>query len=114
MWLDALFNYLTVSGFPEQNFLWPPDCQVIGMDILKFHAIIWPAILFALNLEPPKTVFCHSHWLAQGRKMSKSIGNVVDPFKVSQVISSDGLRYFLLREGRLEANASALFSLLNP
>ncbi|KAK2183237.1 hypothetical protein NP493_319g04005 [Ridgeia piscesae] len=99
VWLDALTNYLTVGGFPESGHLWPADCHVIGKDILRFHAIYWPAFLMAAGLEPPRKILCHSHWTIDGVKMSKSRGNVVDPFDRLQKYSSDAVRYFLLREG---------------
>jgi methionyl-tRNA synthetase len=102
VWLDALVNYLTVAGYPnEASFrsVWPPDCQVVGKDILRFHAIYWPAFLMALGLELPKQLLCHGHWMMENRKMSKSLGNVVDPFECISKYTSDGVRYFLLREG---------------
>ncbi|KAJ8910860.1 hypothetical protein NQ315_010807 [Exocentrus adspersus] len=103
VWLDALTNYLTVAGYSQdaQEFRssWPPDVQVIGKDILKFHGIYWPAFLMAADLEPPRSILCHSHWTVNGEKMSKSKGNVVCPFDRSTVYTTDGLRYFLLREG---------------
>ncbi|KAF7280894.1 hypothetical protein GWI33_005406 [Rhynchophorus ferrugineus] len=103
VWLDALVNYLTVAGYStsegEFKACWPPNLQVIGKDILKFHGIYWPAFLIAAGLEPPRTILCHSHWTVDGEKMSKSKGNVVDPMERSQLYTSDGLRYFLLREG---------------
>ncbi|XP_055698031.1 methionine--tRNA ligase, mitochondrial [Phlebotomus papatasi] len=98
VWLDALVNYLTCSGYPE-NAAWPPDVQVIGKDILKFHGIYWPAFLIANDLEPPKSLFVHSHWTVDGQKMSKSRRNVVDPTERASLYTSEGLRYFLLREG---------------
>ncbi|CAH0556090.1 unnamed protein product [Brassicogethes aeneus] len=104
VWLDALVNYLTVAGYAnktEQDFnkVWPPDVQVIGKDILKFHGIYWPAFLMGANLEPPRSILCHSHWTVDGEKMSKSKRNVVCPFVQAEKHTSDGLRYFLLREG---------------
>ncbi|XP_066581766.1 methionine--tRNA ligase, mitochondrial isoform X2 [Prorops nasuta] len=101
VWLDALVNYLTVLGYPKNEFkeYWPPVIQIIGKDILKFHGIYWPAFLIAAGLEPPKTLLCHSHWTIEGKKMSKSKGNVVSPFEAANIFSEDGLRYFLLREG---------------
>ncbi|CAG9770019.1 unnamed protein product [Ceutorhynchus assimilis] len=104
VWLDALVNYLTVAGYsqvPDAQFKqsWPPDVQVIGKDILKFHGIYWPAFLIAADLEPPRTILCHSHWTVDGEKMSKSKGNVVNPFEKSDIFTKDGLRYFLLKEG---------------
>ncbi|XP_059609929.1 methionine--tRNA ligase, mitochondrial [Phlebotomus argentipes] len=99
VWLDALVNYLTCSGYPEMMGKWPPDVQVIGKDILKFHGIYWPAFLIANDLEPPRSLFVHSHWTVDDQKMSKSRGNVVDPMERASVYTSEGLRYFLLREG---------------
>ncbi|KAG8228170.1 hypothetical protein J437_LFUL014405 [Ladona fulva] len=107
VWVDALANYLTVAKVfdddSEGNELnlknWPPDIQVIGKDILKFHGIYWPSLLIAAGLEPPKSLFVHSHWTVDGEKMSKSRGNVVDPFDRADAYTPDGLRYFLLREG---------------
>ncbi|XP_064615166.1 methionine--tRNA ligase, mitochondrial-like [Liolophura sinensis] len=98
VWLDALVNYLTVAGYPYGGFHWPPDCHVIGKDILKFHAVYWPAFLMAAGLEPPKRIVCHSHWTVNNEKMSKSRGNVVDPVERIQMFSADGMRYFLLKE----------------
>ncbi|XP_076339565.1 methionyl-tRNA synthetase, mitochondrial isoform X2 [Tachypleus tridentatus] len=98
VWLDALLNYLTVAGYPIAGYHWPPDCHVIGKDILRFHAIYWPAFLIAAGLEPPCHIFCHSHWTVENKKMSKSKGNVVSPIDSMKHYTSDGLRYFLLRE----------------
>ncbi|XP_060551201.1 methionine--tRNA ligase, mitochondrial-like [Ruditapes philippinarum] len=99
VWLDALVNYLTVCGYPSLEQTWPADVQVIGKDILKFHAIYWPAFLMAAGLELPKKIFCHSHWLINCVKMSKSLGNVVDPMVVKEKYSAEVFRYYLLREG---------------
>ena len=102
VWLDALVNYLTVCGYPSQAALaetWPLDCQVIGKDILRFHAIYWPAFLIAAGLEPPRKIVCHSHWLMSDSKMSKSKGNVVDPLEYYERYTVDGMRYYLLRDG---------------
>lgn len=99
VWLDALVNYLTVSGYPDPNYTWPPDCHVIGKDILKFHGIYWPAFLMAAGLEPPRSILCHSHWTVNDEKMSKSKGNIVCPYKKVDKYTADGIRYFLLREG---------------
>ncbi|XP_054167341.1 methionine--tRNA ligase, mitochondrial-like [Oppia nitens] len=107
VWFDALINYLTVSGYPNNlNHLWPPTCQVIGKDILKFHGIYWPAFLMAAGLDPPKTLLCHSHWLKDDIKMSKSRGNVIDPFESIKTFTSDGFRYFLLRQGSLHTDSN--------
>ena len=72
MWLDALANYLTVAGGGGDDVCWPPDVHVVGKDILKFHAVYWPAFLMAAGLEPPRKILCHSHWLTDNEKMSKS------------------------------------------
>ena len=96
VWLDALVNYLTVSEDNRviSNF-WPADLQIVGKDILKFHAVYWPCFLFATGRKLPHTILCHSHWLSEGRKMSKSKGNVVDPFRFLGPNSSDILRLYL-------------------
>lgn len=102
VWLDALTNYLTVVGYPcGRNELkrWPIDCQVIGKDIIKFHAVYWPGFLIALSLPLPRKLICHSHWLLNSYKMSKSRGNVVYPQEEIDALTSDGLRYYLLRAG---------------
>uniref|UniRef100_A0A182Y774 Methionine--tRNA ligase, mitochondrial n=1 Tax=Anopheles stephensi TaxID=30069 RepID=A0A182Y774_ANOST len=101
VWLDALVNYLTVAGYPRENFQtrWPPTVQVLGKDILKFHGIYWPAFLMAANLEPPRQLLVHSHWTVDNQKMSKSKQNVVDPNERAELYTHEGLRYFLLREG---------------
>ncbi|XP_004534150.1 methionine--tRNA ligase, mitochondrial [Ceratitis capitata] len=101
VWLDALINYLTSVGYPDEKFrsYWPPNVQVIGKDILKFHGIYWPAFLIAAGLEPPQQLFVHSHWTVDGQKMSKSKQNVVDPVVAAKTYTMEGLRYFLLREG---------------
>lgn len=102
VWLDALVNYLTVAGYPDKTKMaetWPPDVHVIGKDILRFHAIYWPAFLMAAGYSPPKKILCHGHWLMDNRKMSKSLGNVVDPFEILKKYNSDAVRYYLLREG---------------
>ncbi|CAG2158891.1 unnamed protein product, partial [Oppiella nova] len=107
VWFDALINYLTVSGYPsDENHVWPPDCQVIGKDILKFHGIYWPAFLMAAGLKPPRSLLCHSHWLKDDIKMSKSRGNVVDPIHCINQYTSDGFRYFLLRQGSLHTDSN--------
>ena len=98
VWLDALVNYLTVAGYPNEMGNWPPNCHVIGKDILKFHAIYWPAFLMAADIEPPRKILCHSHWTVDDTKMSKSKGNVIDPNSLIDLYSIDGIRYFLLRE----------------
>ena len=105
VWLDALVNYLTCSGYPNSS-LWPPSVQVLGKDILKFHGIYWPAFLIAAGMEPPHQLLVHSHWTTEGKKMSKSIGNVVNPLERAKTYSIEGIRYFLLREGVQHSDGS--------
>ncbi|KAM4021351.1 methionine--tRNA ligase, mitochondrial isoform 2-T2 [Anomaloglossus baeobatrachus] len=103
VWLDALINYLTVAGFPDQNLAtWGPSTHLLGKDILRFHAVYWPAFLIAAGLPPPKKLLVHSHWTCNGVKMSKSLQNVVDPMECIRRYTRDGLRYFLLRHGAPE------------
>src|SRR5712692_10199109 len=83
---------------PEFKKLWPADLHLVGKDILRFHAVYWPAFLIAAGVEPPKSVFGHGWWLSQDVKMSKSRGNVLDPFVLNEVFGSELLRYYLLRE----------------
>ena len=103
VWLDALANYLTAIGYPDTNSprfqkYWPADLHVVGKDILRFHAVYWPAFLMAAGLEPTKRVFAHGWWTVEGEKMSKSLGNVIDPNAMVEKFGLDALRYFLLRE----------------
>lgn len=102
VWFDALLNYITAPGYftdsERFNNIWPADVQLIGKDIIKFHAVIWPAILLGLGVELPKTVFAHGWWTMKGEKMSKSVGNVVDPFEIIDNWGVDALRYFILRQ----------------
>ncbi|MBQ6320695.1 methionine--tRNA ligase [Candidatus Saccharibacteria bacterium] len=99
VWIDALANYITVLGYPEQDIsaFWPASLQVVGKDILRFHAIIWPAMLLALGLPLPKVLLSHGHINVNGAKMSKSLGNVVDPLEVLDKYGLDPFRYFFLR-----------------
>lgn len=100
VWFEALLNYITVLGYPEHadfKKFWPADVQVIGKDILRFHAAIWPAILMALELPSQKTLFVHGFVDSGGKKMSKTMGNVVSPKEVVDKYSSDSFRYFFLR-----------------
>jgi methionyl-tRNA synthetase len=94
VWLDALTNYYTVG---KSIGIWPPHTQVIGKDILKFHAIYWPAFLLAAGLELPQKLLVHGHWTVGGTKMSKSLGNVVDALEIGQKYGPDYVRYYLLR-----------------
>ncbi|BFZ55703.1 methionyl-tRNA synthetase [Savitreella phatthalungensis] len=106
VWLDALTNYLSACGYPELNSHWPADVHVIGKDILRFHCIYWPAFLLAAGIEPPKKVLSHSHWTLGNLKMSKSRGNVVDPWVALDMFGRDSIRYYLMREGRIEDDAN--------
>jgi methionyl-tRNA synthetase len=103
VWVDALTNYITGVGYPDTNSemfrrYWPADLHVIGKDIVRFHAVYWPAFLMSAGIEVPRRVFAHGHVLNRGEKMSKSVGNVVDPFGLADTYGTDPLRYFLLRE----------------
>jgi methionyl-tRNA synthetase len=102
VWCDALLNYLSALDYSKdgESFkkYWPADVHCIGKDILKFHALIWPGMLLSLDLPLPKTIFVHGFITAEGKKMSKSLGNVVDPFEIVKKYGADPLRYFLLRE----------------
>lgn len=102
VWADALTNYLTATGFPDKNAprraYWPADAHIIGKDIIRFHAVYWPAFLMSAGIELPKRVFAHGFLLNRGEKMSKSVGNVIDPFAMVKQFGLDQLRYFLLRE----------------
>ena len=103
VWVDALTNYLTGVGFPDEGSesfrrYWPADVHIIGKDIVRFHAVYWPAFLMSAGVAPPKRVFGHGFLYSRGEKMSKSIGNVVDPFALANNFGVDQLRYFLLRE----------------
>ncbi|VDM56171.1 unnamed protein product [Angiostrongylus costaricensis] len=99
VWLDSLLNYLSVVGYPATLKAWPPTCQILGKDILRFHAFYWPALLIAMGLTLPQKLLIHGHWLVGKTKMSKSLGNVVDPLDASKLYTTDGLRYFLLKQG---------------
>jgi methionyl-tRNA synthetase len=102
VWFDALLNYRTALAYARDEDLterfWPPDFQLIGKDILKFHAVIWPAMLMANEVELPRHLFIHGYLLMQGEKMSKTLGNVLDPFQVIDIYGTDALRYYCFRE----------------
>jgi len=102
VWVEALMNYLTSSGIFQDDEMyatfWPASCQIVGKDILKFHAIIWPALLLALKLPLPKTILAHGWILSGGEKMSKSKGNTQDPLTISRVYGNDAFRFTLFRE----------------
>lgn len=99
VWLDALSNYITILGYPDQDIadFWPATAQFVGKDILRFHAITWPAILLGLGLPLPQTLVSHGHVLANGQKMSKSLGNVVDPMEVVERHGLEAFRYYFSR-----------------
>lgn len=105
VWFDALLNYISALGYSPQGSsgdlfksLWPADVHLVGKEIFRFHAVIWPALLMALELPLPRRVFAHGWWTVDGEKMSKSRGNVVDPHKMADDFGVDAFRYFLLRE----------------
>jgi methionyl-tRNA synthetase len=100
VWMEALTNYLTTIGYPDESFqkFWPADVHVIGKDIVWHHIVIWGSLLFAAGLPLPKKVFSHGFITVRGEKMSKSIGNVIDPFALVEKYGVDAVRYFLLRE----------------
>ena len=102
VWYDALTNYITGLGYPDGgekfDVFWPADIHLVGKDILRFHAIFWPAFLLSAGIPPPLGVFAHGWWTVEGQKMSKSLGNVVDPYEMVETYGADAFRYFLLRE----------------
>nr|WP_244440605.1 methionine--tRNA ligase [Bradyrhizobium oligotrophicum] len=102
VWVDALTNYITGVGFPDESDAnwkyWPADVHVIGKDIIRFHAVFWPAFLISAGVPVPKRVYAHGFLFNRGEKMSKSVGNVVDPFTLADQYGVDQLRYFFLRE----------------
>jgi methionyl-tRNA synthetase len=103
VWVDALTNYITAAGFPDDNSekfrrYWPADLHVIGKDIVRFHAVYWPAFLMSAGIEVPRRIFSHGFLFNRGEKMSKSVGNVIDPFTMTDAYGVDQFRYFFLRE----------------
>ncbi|KAK9456919.1 tRNA synthetases class I (M)-domain-containing protein [Dipodascopsis uninucleata] len=109
VWLDALINYLTATGYPWKDDnklkgLWPADVHIIGKDITRFHCIFWPAFLLAAGLPLPEKVLVHAHWLMNGSKMSKSLGNVVDPFEIMNTLEPDAVRYYLMCQNVLDSD----------
>lgn len=101
VWIDALTNYITAAGYPDdQNMggFWPADVHMVGKDILRFHAVYWPAFLMAAGIAPPKRVFAHGWWTIEGEKMSKSLGNVIAPADLIARYGVDATRFFVLRE----------------
>ncbi|MES2252891.1 MAG: methionine--tRNA ligase [Pseudomonadota bacterium] len=103
VWLDALTNYMTALGYPDEQTpdfktFWPEAVHVVGKDILRFHAVYWPAFLMAADLPLPRQVFAHGWWTNEGVKISKSLGNTIDPIELIDTFGSDAVRYFLMRE----------------
>ena len=102
VWVDALTNYITGAGYPDTKDpmwkFWPADIHVIGKDIIRFHAVYWPAFLMSAGIELPKRVFAHGFLFNKGEKMSKSVGNVVDPFALVEHYGLDQVRYYFMRE----------------
>ncbi|MFL2770494.1 MAG: methionine--tRNA ligase [Rhodospirillaceae bacterium] len=103
VWMDALTNYITATGFPDEETagykdFWPADLHMIGKDIIRFHCVYWPAFLLAADLELPRRIFAHGWWTVKDAKMSKSLGNVIDPYSLVETYGLDQVRYFLLRE----------------
>lgn len=100
VWFDALINYLTATGYPDKGYdeWWPAQLHVVGKDITKFHCIYWPAMLLSAGLPLPQTVFAHGFFTVEGQKVSKSLGNAVDPRELVERYGLDALRYYLLRE----------------
>jgi len=103
VWLDALVNYITAVGFPDESKptykkFWPADLHMVGKDIVRFHTIYWPAFLMGAGLQPPRRVFAHGWWTNEGQKMSKSLGNALEPHAMVAKYGLDQVRYFLLRE----------------
>src|SRR3989344_1895241 len=102
VWADALTNYISAVGYADETEqfkkYWPVDVHLIGKDILRFHALYWPAMLLSAGLDLPKAIYVHGFITVEGEKMSKTVGNVIDPFELIEKYGSDVVRYFLLRE----------------
>ena len=119
VWFDALVNYLSAINWPNESYkkYWPADLHLVGKEINWFHSVIWPAMLFSIGLDVPKTIFAHGWWTVEGKKMSKSLGNVVDPLDIIKKYGNDSLRYFYVREIPLGDDADfsekALISRIN-
>ena len=121
VWWDALVNYITALGYPDEDAdlwrFWPADLHLVGKEIIRFHAVFWPAFLMAAGIPPPVRVFANGWWTADGEKMSKSVGNVIEPRGLAAEFGVDAVRYFLLREvpfgGDGDFSRRALISRLN-
>ena len=102
VWFDAIINYISALGYAERSDkfekLWPTDVHCIGKDIIRFHSLLWPAMLLSLDLKLPKIILVHGYLTSGGQKMSKSLGNVIDPFELVEKYGTDAVRYYLLRE----------------
>lgn len=102
VWLDALTNYITACGYPDESDplwrFWPADLHIVGKDIIRFHCVFWPAFLLSAGIATPKRVFASGWWTSEGQKISKSLGNAIDPFELVKTYGLDPVRYFLLRE----------------
>jgi methionyl-tRNA synthetase len=110
VWMDALINYITACGFPDPDAprwrFWPADAHFVGKDIIRFHTVYWPAFLMAAGVPLPKRVTSNGWWVVDGEKMSKSLGNVIEPRKLVETFGLDQIRYFLLREKPFGADGS--------
>jgi len=98
VWIDALLNYLSATEIFDKKDFWPPTIHLVGRDIMWFHAVIWPAILLAAGQDLPKKIFVQGYFTADGKKMSKTIGNVIDPVKLVEKYGADTVRYYVLRD----------------
>lgn len=100
VWVDALLNYITALGWPGGKFkeFWPADLHIVGKEINWFHTVIWPAMLFSAGVEPPKKVFAHGWLTLEGQKISKSLGNVIDPVYLAEKYGADAVRYYIVRQ----------------
>ena len=119
VWVDALFNYTTALGFLNDKYddyekYWPADVHFVGKEIVRFHSIIWPAMLMSMEMPLPKKVFGHGWLLLDGGKMSKSKGNVVDPYLLAEKFGVDALRFFLLRDLPLRQRRQLLQRAADP
>ena len=116
VWVDALTNYLSALGYfdkdSERKKYWPADFHLVGKDILRFHTVYWPAMLLSAGIELPKSVFAHGWWTVDGQKMSKSMGNAIDPVWLVDTFGIDAFRYFLMREGPFGLDGDVSFKAL--